>query len=369
MFSLSSRLDPFAETRRDAGLDRHTAAHAPSSLARNRRRASAVVGVVVAAALLLLAPATPASGAGDEVARLEARLREATAARVAADKRVTEVGTRLEEMRAEVERLGAVDVRLTEEIVAARQQLREYAVAAYIDGGQTEIFRASLSPEKAIALAWQSNMALGQSVSADDAAERFESLRAANEPERLRAAAELDRASTELQEARFDAIQAAAHERDAESALARAREAERRAREERAAREAAAKRAEEQRAAQRATQERSVRPVRSDAPTPVAATPVAATPVAASEPSSARGNPTAWESSTLARIRACESGGNYRAVSSSGRYRGAYQFDRSTWASVGGSGDPAAAAPAEQDYRALVLLRQRGTRPWPVCGR
>jgi hypothetical protein len=73
-------------------------------------------------------------------------------------------------------------------------------------------------------------------------------------------------------------------------------------------------------------------------------------------------------SGPLAGIRACESGGSYRAVSSSGAYRGAYQFDYGTWASVGGSGDPAAASPAEQDYRAARLYAQRGSSPWPVCG-
>ncbi len=71
----------------------------------------------------------------------------------------------------------------------------------------------------------------------------------------------------------------------------------------------------------------------------------------------------------LARIRACESGSNYQARSASGRYRGAYQFDRVTFASVGGSGDPAAASPAEQDHRARLLLAQRGGSPWPVCSR
>jgi hypothetical protein len=68
-------------------------------------------------------------------------------------------------------------------------------------------------------------------------------------------------------------------------------------------------------------------------------------------------------------LRQCESGGNYRAVSPSGLYRGAFQFDLSTWASVGGSGDPAMASPAEQDHRAQLLWSQRGPSPWPVCGR
>lgn len=66
-------------------------------------------------------------------------------------------------------------------------------------------------------------------------------------------------------------------------------------------------------------------------------------------------------------IRQRESGGNYGAVSPSGRYRGAYQFDRQTWQSVGGSGDPAAASPEEQDARAAELMRRRGTQPWSVC--
>lgn len=74
-------------------------------------------------------------------------------------------------------------------------------------------------------------------------------------------------------------------------------------------------------------------------------------------------------SDLLARIRACESGGNYAAVNPSGKYRGAYQFDYRTWQSVGGSGDPAAASPAEQDMRAQALMSQRGSNPWPVCGR
>ena len=55
-------------------------------------------------------------------------------------------------------------------------------------------------------------------------------------------------------------------------------------------------------------------------------------------------------------------------VDASGTYRGKYQFDMSTWASVGGSGDPAAAPEAEQDYRAALLMSQAGSSPWPVCG-
>lgn len=70
-----------------------------------------------------------------------------------------------------------------------------------------------------------------------------------------------------------------------------------------------------------------------------------------------------WEA-----LRACEASGDYSIVDDSGLYRGAYQFDAETWSSVGGTGDPAAAPPAEQDRRALKLWRARGWQPWPVCG-
>jgi len=72
---------------------------------------------------------------------------------------------------------------------------------------------------------------------------------------------------------------------------------------------------------------------------------------------------------TLERIAACESGGDPAAIGGGGTFRGKYQFDAGTWASVGGSGDPAAAPEAEQDYRAALLYARSGSSPWPVCGR
>jgi len=74
------------------------------------------------------------------------------------------------------------------------------------------------------------------------------------------------------------------------------------------------------------------------------------------------------DQSTLDAIASCESGGDPTAVDASGTYRGKYQFDMQTWASVGGSGDPAAAPEAEQDYRAALLMSRSGSSPWPVCG-
>jgi soluble lytic murein transglycosylase-like protein len=70
---------------------------------------------------------------------------------------------------------------------------------------------------------------------------------------------------------------------------------------------------------------------------------------------------------TLNAIASCESGGDPTAVNAAGYY-GKYQFDTGTWASVGGSGNPAEASEAEQDYRASLLYSRAGSSPWPVCG-
>src|ERR671922_209732 len=69
----------------------------------------------------------------------------------------------------------------------------------------------------------------------------------------------------------------------------------------------------------------------------------------------------------LRRIAECESGGNPRAISPGGTYRGKYQFSRATWRNLGGTGDPAAAPEWLQDRLALKLYRQAGTAPWPNC--
>jgi len=78
----------------------------------------------------------------------------------------------------------------------------------------------------------------------------------------------------------------------------------------------------------------------------------------------------------LARLRACESNGRYDVVSSSGTYRGAYQFSRSTWNSVASRHypelhgvDPAGAGMFDQDRMARALWAEQGRSPWPHCGR
>ena len=63
----------------------------------------------------------------------------------------------------------------------------------------------------------------------------------------------------------------------------------------------------------------------------------------------------------------CESGGNPSIVSPNGLYHGLYQFSVSTWQSVGGSGLPSQASPAEQTQRAQALQARSGWGQWPAC--
>jgi hypothetical protein len=70
----------------------------------------------------------------------------------------------------------------------------------------------------------------------------------------------------------------------------------------------------------------------------------------------------------LQAIAVCESGGNPSTDTGNGFY-GKYQFTRATWASVGGTGNPAAAPEAEQDRRAATLYARSGSSSWPNCGR
>ena len=76
----------------------------------------------------------------------------------------------------------------------------------------------------------------------------------------------------------------------------------------------------------------------------------------------------ASSSDDFARLRQCESGGNYRINTHNGFY-GAYQFDRGTWNSLGFAGRADQASPATQDAAAAKLQAQRGWGPWPACSR
>jgi hypothetical protein len=72
------------------------------------------------------------------------------------------------------------------------------------------------------------------------------------------------------------------------------------------------------------------------------------------------------------RLAACESSGNWAAVSRSGVYRGGLQFDQPTWRAYGGlayASSAHLAAPAQQIAIAERLRAARGFQPWPVCSR
>jgi hypothetical protein len=97
-------------------------------------------------------------------------------------------------------------------------------------------------------------------------------------------------------------------------------------------------------------------------------------PVQAAASGASSGSCSGQVSCFLACTRAHESNtaGGYQAVSPDGVYRGAYQFDQTTWNSVAnstGRGDlvgvnPAAASPADQDTLATALYAMRGNEPW-----
>jgi hypothetical protein len=82
----------------------------------------------------------------------------------------------------------------------------------------------------------------------------------------------------------------------------------------------------------------------------------------------------AWLRST----RNCESGsaGGYSLSTTGNGFWFAYQHTASSWYAAGGrerSGRPAGARglqpePLEQDFRAVLTLRQQGRGAWPICG-
>lgn len=65
----------------------------------------------------------------------------------------------------------------------------------------------------------------------------------------------------------------------------------------------------------------------------------------------------------------CESGGNPRAVSSTGRYRGAFQFSIATWQGIGETGDPIDYSYEHQLAAAKRLQARSGWGQWPRCSR
>ena len=149
----------------------------------------------------------------------------------------------------------------------------------------------------------------------------------------------------------------------------------------RRAREEALARAERLAAAARSTSTTTAPPTTAPPTTapPTTAPPTTAPPTTTEEP--AESDPAVKhpipDGTTEAQwhaLRQCESTQNYRAISSSGRYRGAYQFSIRTWDWVAGKHypdlvgvDPIDAAPPDQDKMAYKLYEINGWNPWPTC--
>jgi hypothetical protein len=96
-----------------------------------------------------------------------------------------------------------------------------------------------------------------------------------------------------------------------------------------------------------------------------ATAPGVAPPRQAARPATVRRAPAG---DSFARLRSCESGGNYGA-NTRNRYFGAYQMSRSTWRSLGYGGLPHQAPPQVQDEAARRLQSRSGWGQWPACSR
>ena len=133
-----------------------TAPTPPEPAARHRRGIGpAVLGVVVALGTALALAGTPSAAQDgptttkDPVASARAALDRARVVREQADARLAAVRADKARVEKEMANLDGEDATLTTELADARRQVREFAVAAYIDGGQTELVRCEVRGEDA----------------------------------------------------------------------------------------------------------------------------------------------------------------------------------------------------------------------------
>ena len=286
-----------------------------------------------------------------EVQRIDAQASDAADAHAAAVRRARDLRARIAETsrglaEARAARVVALE-RLSERVVGLYAQDTPSLIEVLLaSGGLT----AAIDTQDALEAIGDRDRRIVEQIDATKA--RLTRLRADLESDRAAVAASVGESASRLAELRGLIGDRRAVIDDAQAALDRlvADDAQRRAGA--AARTRAA-------AAEAAAERALLRRAEPSAPAPSAPT-VEAAPAPAA--------PAGGVSDALARIAQCESGGNPRAVSASGQYRGKYQFDLGTWQSLGGSGDPAAATEAEQDRIAALLYARRGPAPWPVCG-
>jgi len=249
---------------------------------------------------------------GDEV---RAELAEIAQTRIDSLARLTSAETELTQLLADRDRLGDEERRLVAEMDALLLNLRRLAVQTFISGGQVGNLEYFLDVSDASDFAWRQYLIRTHAGSSQAAVERLQLLRSQASDTVLTTITRADELRAELDELEAEMATLDEQEELANAVL-----------------------------------------IEADAWDRVA--------VAVAEGGWGIAPADQW-----AQLRMCESTNNYQATNPSGKYRGAYQFDLATWQTVGGTGDPAAASPHEQDARARELYARRGHQPWPECGR
>jgi predicted nucleic acid-binding Zn-ribbon protein len=241
------------------------------------------------------------------IAEAQANLDRIVAEQAAAEQRLVDLEAERDALRAEFAGLQVEQQELVTQLEDARRKAHELAVGAYIAGGSSDQASYLFASEEASDLAWRQEMLQIHTDATESAADDLQVLSEEAERELGDLADRGEQNASQITQTETDLTRYPVAIRIADAQLFEARAEE-------AARRAAA----------------------------------------------AEGG---W-----AALRRCESGGNYQTNTGNGFY-GAYQFDLQTWGTVGGTGLPSDAPPEEQDARAKALYAQRGSQPWPVCGR
>jgi len=321
--------------------------------------------VILGAAFLTIGVTQVAAAPAVDLAEIptveeaEANLRQAELVVAAAEERLEELRAEQERLDAERAELEEVYGGLGEQLTEARGAAREAAVEAFIGGGSTGELEMFLDASSSVALSWRQYIVVGRNESNSAAADHYAELRAEADEALLEFSERADANASLIEQAESDLAAARVAQ---EQAVIELEQARRLAEEQARAREAAAA-AEAQAAAQA-----QAAAVDGDGGGSVSGGGSGGSSATGgsggSGGSSGNAQGPGWE-----KLRQCESGGNYSAVSANGLYHGAYQFDVGTWRSIGGQGLPSLASPAEQDLRAQLLYNERGSAPWPHCGK
>jgi hypothetical protein len=234
-----------------------------------------------------------------------------------ADARLAELVVERAQIDAEHSRLSQRQQEFARQLEVARRDVRQLAVTAYVAGGPAGSAGQLLQSHELNDLAWRAGLIDGQTDRTVEAARRYATLLAGADTAVRELVHRVDQNQDKIEQANLERFNAGVQQKEAEQLLSEAR-------------------------------------------AKAAISALGGVSYSVVDDTGA----SAWQ-----RLRACESGGNYRAISPSGKYRGAYQFDQRTWESMGGVGDPADASAAEQDQLAMELYARRGKSPWPVCGR